>query len=248
MKLKSYLKGIGIGFVLASVILILAGNSNKPMSDADVIKRAKELGMIESTTIGKPYVNDGSEQNTETSDNKQDVNEDASVKDNVNTDNVSDAANNSNESLKNNDNTYTSDSSNSDVSNVVASDDTDDSTVTDTSNASDKADASGNDDTNSTDASNTTASDSDADSHDTDNKPAYTGVRVIVTISSGESSESVSRSIVEAGLADDEIEFNKYLCENGYDKRLRVGTYEIPLDADFETVSKYLCGMISEDN
>ena len=134
------------------------------------------------------------------------------------------------------------------MSNVVASDDTDDSTVTDNLNASDKADASGNDDTNRTDASNTTASDSDADSHDTDNKPAYTGVRVIVTISSGESSESVSRSIVEAGLADDEIEFNKYLCENGYDKRLRVGTYEIPLDADFETVSKYLCGMISEDN
>ncbi len=243
MKLKSYLKGIGIGFVLASVILILAGNSNKPMSDADVIKRAKELGMIESTTIGKPYVNDGSEQISDTADNKQEISEDVSLKETENTDNGSDTVNNSDNTSDTADSNTNDDSISADISaNDVSSDTTDKSTVTDT----DKTDAAESNDANNKDTSNSDTNNTDKTNND--NKTSYSDVKVIVTISSGESSESVSRSIVEAGLADDEIEFNKYLCENGYDKRLRVGTYEIPLDADFETVSKYLCGMISEDN
>ena len=60
MKIKPYLKGMGIGIIVTSLILIISGNLNKGMSDEDVIKRAKELGMVESTTLGKPYVNDGS--------------------------------------------------------------------------------------------------------------------------------------------------------------------------------------------
>ncbi|MBO4346994.1 MAG: hypothetical protein J5840_05080 [Lachnospiraceae bacterium] len=243
MKLKSYLKGIGIGFVLASVILILAGNSNKPMSDADVIKRAKELGMIESTTIGKPYVNDGSEQISDTADNKQEISEDVSLKETANTDNGSDTVNNTDNISDTADSNTNDDSKSADIStNVLSSDTTDKSTVTD----SDKTDAAESNDANNKDTSNSDTNNTDKTNND--NKTSYSDVKVIVTISSGESSESVSRSIVEAGLADDEIEFNKYLCENGYDKRLRVGTYEIPLDADFETVSKYLCGMINEDN
>ena len=47
MNIKSYLKGIGVGILVSALILIIAGNMNK-MSDADVIKRAKELGMVEA--------------------------------------------------------------------------------------------------------------------------------------------------------------------------------------------------------
>ena len=51
MNLKSYLKGIGVGMIVASLILIISGNLNKGMSDENVIKRAKELGMIEASTV-----------------------------------------------------------------------------------------------------------------------------------------------------------------------------------------------------
>ena len=61
-------------------------------------------------------------------------------------------------------------------------------------------------------------------------------------VKSGMSSESAAAAVKDAGLVDDDIEFNKYLCANGYDKRLRVGQYDIPKGSDFDTIAKYLCG------
>ena len=66
---------------------------------------------------------------------------------------------------------------------------------------------------------------------------------VSVEVKSGMSSESAASAAKDAGLVDDDIEFNKYLCENGYDKKLRVGSFDIPSGSDFETISKYLCGI-----
>ena len=61
-------------------------------------------------------------------------------------------------------------------------------------------------------------------------------------VKSGMSSESAAAAAKDAGLVDDDVEFNKYLCANGYDKRLRVGQYDIPTGSDFETIAKFLCG------
>ncbi len=53
MKLKFYLRGIGIGIIVAVAICICAGlrTSEKTMSDDEVIKRAKELGMTQSSVL-----------------------------------------------------------------------------------------------------------------------------------------------------------------------------------------------------
>ena len=60
MNIRNYLKGIGVGIIVASLVLIIAGKfNNKAMSDEDVIKRAKELGMVESTTLTQPSANNG---------------------------------------------------------------------------------------------------------------------------------------------------------------------------------------------
>ena len=57
------------------------------------------------------------------------------------------------------------------------------------------------------------------------------------------SSESAALAVKNAGLVESDTEFNKYLCSEGYDKRLRVGSFDIPKDADFETIAKSLCGI-----
>ena len=44
MKLKYYLRGLGIGILVTTVILSLAGVGRKNMTDEEVVKRAKELG------------------------------------------------------------------------------------------------------------------------------------------------------------------------------------------------------------
>ncbi len=51
MKLKYYMRGVGIGVVVTTIILVVAfafiGNN---MSDEEIVARAKKLGMVESNT------------------------------------------------------------------------------------------------------------------------------------------------------------------------------------------------------
>lgn len=51
MKLKYYLRGLGIGVLVTTIILAIALN-NKPMelTDAQIKERARQLGMVEETT------------------------------------------------------------------------------------------------------------------------------------------------------------------------------------------------------
>ena len=52
MKLKYYLRGIGIGVILTATIMGFAlGGRKTIMSDAQVIQRAKELGMTEGGVL-----------------------------------------------------------------------------------------------------------------------------------------------------------------------------------------------------
>lgn len=65
---------------------------------------------------------------------------------------------------------------------------------------------------------------------------------ITVTIVKGDSSDSVSRRLEEAGLVDNAVSYDKYLCKNGYDKNIRVGNYEIPADATGEEIAKIITG------
>lgn len=66
---------------------------------------------------------------------------------------------------------------------------------------------------------------------------------VTIQISSGDGSLTVSRKLEQAGLVASAADFDLYLCQNGYDKRLNVGTFEIPANADQEQMARILAGM-----
>lgn len=66
------------------------------------------------------------------------------------------------------------------------------------------------------------------------------GQMVEIQIVRGDSSVSVSRRMFEAGLVESAVEFDKYLCENHYDKYISVGTYEIEMGSDFETMAEII--------
>lgn len=63
---------------------------------------------------------------------------------------------------------------------------------------------------------------------------------VIITINRGDSSVTVSRKAAEAGLVTSAAEYDAYLCRNGYDKRLTIGAHEIPAGATQEEIAKIL--------
>ena len=260
MNIRNYLKGIGVGIIVASLVLIIAGKfNNKAMSDEDVIKRAKELGMVESTTLTQPSANDGLANTSDTqvvSDDKNSNQDSANTSDTDSKDNSdSKTADDKTVNASDTDSKSNSDSKTVDDKSVNASD-TDSKSNTDSKTADDKtANTSDTDSKTSDDKSADTTSNnadkntSDKNSTDADSKTSNAADKTVkstdtvsVEVKSGMSSESAAAAVKDAGLVDDDIEFNKYLCANGYDKRLRVGQYDIPKGSDFDTIAKYLCG------
>ena len=236
MNIKSYLKGIGVGIIVASLVLIIAGNMNK-MSDADVIKRAKELGMVEASAVIQNIepANVAKENTVAASDNSDAAtNTTETSADDKTAQNISDT-NNTNVNASDNSSINTIEDSKTNTSDISSPNATEDSKASNTAETS--TDTS---EDNNTDASASEVNDDTSASQNADN---ITGETVKVEVKSGMSSESVSLAVKNAGLVDNDTDFNKYLCENGYDKRLRVGTFDIPSGSDFETISKYLCGI-----
>ena len=63
---------------------------------------------------------------------------------------------------------------------------------------------------------------------------------VTFQIHRGDSSVSVAKRLAEAGLVGDAKAFDQYLCQNGYDKKIRTGTYEIQSDSSNEEIAKII--------
>lgn len=63
---------------------------------------------------------------------------------------------------------------------------------------------------------------------------------VFLAVKSGEGSYTVCQKLEDAGLIASASDFDRYLYENGYDKKLRIGNYEIPADAEPETIAEIL--------
>jgi len=71
---------------------------------------------------------------------------------------------------------------------------------------------------------------------------APSGENVTITIRSGESSVTVSKTLEAAGLVENASAYDRFLCENGYDRKIRVGTYEIPVGASEEEIAEIIAG------
>ncbi len=61
---------------------------------------------------------------------------------------------------------------------------------------------------------------------------------ITLTIVSGETSWSISEALYEAGVVESASDFDTYLCQNGYDKTIRTGTFEISKNATYEEIAK----------
>lgn len=64
--------------------------------------------------------------------------------------------------------------------------------------------------------------------------------QITIEIKSGEGSYAICRKLEQAGLIASASDFDDYLYSNGYDRKLRIGSYEIPAGAEPETIAKIL--------
>lgn len=63
---------------------------------------------------------------------------------------------------------------------------------------------------------------------------------VLVEIIKGDSSDTVSMRLEELGLVEDAKSYNRYLCDNGYDRKLNIGSYKITKGMSQEEITKII--------
>lgn len=61
-----------------------------------------------------------------------------------------------------------------------------------------------------------------------------------VIIRSGETSWSISQTLFDLGMVESASDFDRYLCQNGYDKTIRIGTFEIPKGATYSEIAQII--------
>lgn len=207
MKLKYYLRGLGIGILITTVILSLAGIGRKNMTDEEVVKRAKELGMVESTLLSDLPDQTKAEEvrptEPETPEPETSLQPETSEQEISAEPETSPGPETSEPETLEPEVSPEPEESASTLETPVAPEETPVSPED------------GNPDT-----------------------PA--GETVTLVIGRGENSTTVSKNLQKAGIVEDAAAFDRFLCNNGYDKKIITGTYEIPYGASEEEIAKII--------
>lgn len=61
---------------------------------------------------------------------------------------------------------------------------------------------------------------------------------VTIIIERGDSSYTASKKLLEAGIIEDAKDFDQYLSQNGYDKKILTGSHEVPVTGTYEDFAK----------
>ena len=230
MKLRYYLRGLGIGIVVTAIIMSFTRQPEK-LTDAQIKMRALELGMIEEsvladlqkdeeTTYEESVVEEA--ETPEVTENEEVVEEEAVTEETMTEESNSEKVDGEDiveEELSVEEVAAEDTIVETDVTDEIVAEETDvesviiDETVTETLGAEN------------------IVGDEVIESY------------IIISVASGNGSEVVSRKLYEAGLVNSAVEYNQFLVRNGYDRKLRVGNHEIPAGATEEEMAKILCGM-----
>lgn len=220
MKLKYYLRGLGIGIVVTAIIMSFTKKTEE-LTDAEIKARAAMLGMVEKNVLADIQENSNLSKDTIKEDNKIET--------------VPEIEDTENDLVKENAEEL---NSAEDSSNTEKKDE-----VTENLAAEKKEESVSNlekEKKEETVANKETGKVEDAaDNIDAENVEKY----IIITIEPGNGSETVCQKLLEAGLINSVKDYNKYLIQNGYDRSLRSGNHEIPVGATEEEMAKILCEM-----
>lgn len=221
MRFKYYLRGAGIGVIVATLVLAIAFLFHDNISDEEVIRRAMKLGMVmQENTPGT--LADTPQGNASSVDLETGTDEDPLTEPDQNSD-----AKNANQAKE------------PDQSSAA---DTDDKTTADPQTHTD--DQTDTDRQTQTDDQTEPSSGQDSEDHKSDDskdKPAKKDSdEVKIVIESGDVSRMVSAKVFEAGLVEDADEFNSYLGAHDYDNQLQPGTYKIKKGSSFRQIAQIL--------
>lgn len=221
MELKYYLRGLGIGIAMTAIIMGIALSGKRTMTDEEIVARAKELGLVENTVL------------------LNDTDDDAAQ---VDADDVNEIGQSIEQQPQEND-TAAIGGTEQDQDDMAAADgmeaDPDDAVSDDVN--SDEDTATGQDDVTIGSTEADSATDSETESGNANEAITFAALKTI-TIKGGEGSYTVAKKLEDVGVVTSAANFDTFLCEHGYDKRLRTGTFSIPADASDEQIARIITG------
>ena len=184
MKLKYYLRGLGIGIIVTTLVLMVSlSGSKEKLSDEEIIERAEALGMVMADT--EETKEEGETESSETKSTETDT------KIENTTENAQVSAEQNSEPEQ------------------------------------------------STEGMGAVPPETEPVSQEVAEQPTAVS-EISFTVSAGESSDTVAFNLYKAGLVDDATAFNRYMVKNGYDSRLRTGTFQIKTGSSYDDVLKIL--------
>lgn len=207
MKLKYYLRGLGIGIVVTALLM---GYSNKNRAAEPKAEVATE------ETAGDLLVDRNGEATTE------EVIEQSTVE-NVTVE--TDSAETSEEEISQQGTASELESSTQEAETITETE-----SVTETETESVQAEET-------TDKKEQTQSSTEADAGN-----ALPQTTIEINIVRGDDSGTVARKLQNAGMVESATEYDAYLMQHGYDKKIRVGKVEIPVDATWQEIAEYISG------
>ena len=216
MKLKYYLRGLGIGIVVTALLMGVTMKDNGAMTDEQIKARAMELGMVEQRTladirdnlsepIAEPVV-EATEAPVATEEPQAEVTEAPGTE-------------------------------------PTQEPESTEAPVTEPTREPAATEAPGTEPTQEPESTEAPGAESTQEPVTTENpqqSQPEPGTVVTIEIERGESSEAVSRRLADEGLIEDADEFNRYLRKNKLTKVIYVGTFEIEMGADMEEIARII--------
>ena len=226
MRLKYYLRGLGIGIVVTAVIMgVSMGQQKATMTDEQIIARAKELGMEERKGVLAEIAEESLEQENQTADTGETIEKKEAATDSAKTAAAADTGSKTDSGKTA---TAADAGSKTDSGKTAAATDTDNKTDSQGSTVAGKTETSQQNAEN--------APEKEPSQPETVQQTAS----VVVAVYPGEGSYTVSRKLAALGLVESADIYDKFLCQNGYDKKLCTGNYTITQGATADEIAKIL--------
>lgn len=233
MEKKYYFRGLGLGIIVTALIMgiALSRGTKREMTDAEVIARAKKLGMIENSTLLEPSDTDEeqgeAEPSAEKETGKEPVKKDAAAQPK---DNAVDPTKAGGEKASQE---QPAEHAENEPQEMPAKQEE----TTSQKTTENKKPAGGtNEMTKQDEDKGQKVPVEEEPSKEAPSQQAAAAASI--TIVSGDGSYTVAKKLEEAGVVSSASAYDDYLCQNGYDKRLRTGTFQIPAGASDEQIAR----------
>lgn len=218
MRLKYFLRGVGIGILVTTIILTVTHSSERRMSDSEVIDRAIELGMSFSAS------HSGQQSSTEEASS-----EESSAGQENSGDDVTDDLQHESEAE-----TEMGSQSPSETASELAGDG--EALPGKESEAVTGMTTQATTETAETTTELTTENENDGSAAGVMNNE----VTCTISITKGMSSRTVCDMLKQNGIIEDAADFDRYLIKTGYDDKIRVGEVEVNSGMTYEELTALL--------